>query len=120
MEEAEKNEDVEVEEFYKRTTIRNKDGSYLVNIPFKEERELGLSRPRALARWLQTEKKLALKPDLKLKYNSTLEDYLTQGHMKLADHTQATKYYLPHQAVIKEESSTTPVRVVFDAASESV
>ena len=35
--------------------------------------------------------------------------------MKLADHTKDTKYFLPHQAVIKEDSTTTPVRVVFDA-----
>ena len=107
MEEPEKNEDVEFEEFYKQTTVRNKNGSYTVSIPFKEERDLGLTRPRALARWLQTEKKLATKPALKLKYNATLEEYLTLDHMKLANHTQVTKYYLPHQAVIKEDSTTT-------------
>lgn len=119
VEEPEKNEDVEVENFYQKTTKRNLDGSYTVCIPFKEGKELGLSRPRALARRLQTEKELATMPTLKVKYNETLEEYLTLGLMTLADHTEPTLYFLPHQAVIKEDSTTTPVRVVFDASAKT-
>ena len=69
IEEPEKDDDLEVEEFYSKTTVRNQDGPYTVCIPFKDERELGSSRPRALARWLQLEKKLKQKPELLARYN---------------------------------------------------
>ena len=44
----------------------------------------------------QDREKLASKPVLKQKYNEILEEYLTLGHMSLADHSNSTKYFMPH------------------------
>nr|XP_021003227.2 uncharacterized protein LOC110283045 [Parasteatoda tepidariorum] len=59
--------------------------------------------------------------DLHLEYSNTLLEYKNQNIIEKV--TEATKpndravYYLPHQPVIREESQTTKLRIVFDASS---
>lgn len=118
--EVEQEDDQSVEEFFMKTTVRNEDGSYTVQIPFKDEIPiLGDSKGRAMARFLQNERKLEKNPERLELYNSTLREYLQLGHMRLVTNQSLGKYYIPHQAVIKEDSVTTPLRVVFDASSRS-
>ncbi|EFA13021.1 hypothetical protein TcasGA2_TC011487 [Tribolium castaneum] len=47
-----------------------------------------------------------------------MQEYLDMGHMVRVPESQEFqgKYYIPHQAVIREESTTTKLRVVFDAS----
>jgi len=48
-----------------------------------------------------------------------MDEYLEMGHMtpvNVNDHA-GPKYYIPHREVIREQSSTTPLRVVFNASS---
>lgn len=112
------------EKIYAETTQRESDGRYVVRLPLKEGAEdLGESRSRAMARWIQMEKKFAINSDLHGKYSAVMQEYLDLGHMRpMTDEERsstATKYYLPHHAVIKESSSTTKVRVVFDASAKT-
>ncbi|XP_011876960.1 PREDICTED: uncharacterized protein LOC105567040, partial [Vollenhovia emeryi] len=52
-----------------------------------------------------------------------MDDYKDQGHMSSVveenDHGEPVGYFLPHQAVIRPESETTKLRVVFDASAKT-
>ena len=49
-----------------------------------------------------------------------MEEYLTLNHMTQVVPMSDGKYFLPHHAVIKESSSTTKLRVVFDASCKDI
>lgn len=113
------------ERMYVKTTTRNKDGRYVVSLPFKERFGdsllLGYSRSSALAQFLRNEKRLIRNLELKVQYDKVLQEYLELGHMTEIPSDShislLSNYYLPHHAVIKAESTTTKVRVVFNASS---
>lgn len=116
------NEDQACENYYQKTTIRNPDGTYTVKLPFKNQSvEYGNSRKKAIARLLQLERKFDKDENLRKKYQDFLNEYLEMGHMRKVSSTDYYhgKYYIPHQPVIREDSLTTKLRVVFDASSKS-
>jgi len=50
-----------------------------------------------------------------------IQEYLDLNHMKEVRPTHnSASYYLPHHAVLKPESTTTKLRVIFNASSPSV
>lgn len=52
-------------------------------------------------------------------YNQNINEYLTLGHMiELEDH-EVARCFLPHHPVVKESSSTTKVRSVYDASAKT-
>ncbi|XP_070851447.1 uncharacterized protein [Drosophila suzukii] len=60
---------------------------------------------------------------LKKQYEEFLDDYLQRGHMEQLTSAQVmddpdTCVYLPHHAVIKQDSLTTKCRVVFDGSGK--
>lgn len=115
-------EDRRCEEHFEKTHQRGDDGTYTVQIPFKNDREqLGESKKKAVARFLQLEKRFNSDKQLEAEYKQFMGEYLKLDHMKLVEHQNSTgnAYYIPHQAVIKEDSDTTKLRVVFDASSKT-
>ncbi|XP_037911915.1 uncharacterized protein LOC119652051 [Hermetia illucens] len=110
---------------YQSTTVREPNGRYLVALPFKDDNKippLGNSRNKALIIYKQIEKRLNRDPKLKKAYNEVLQEYLDLGHMKevppyVGDDRNV--FYLPHHAVVKAESKTTKVRVVFNASAKT-
>ncbi|XP_058827829.1 uncharacterized protein LOC131687754 [Topomyia yanbarensis] len=112
------------EESFSSTTTRTTDGRYMVRLPrqpnFNEL--IGDSRPMALRRFLLLEKRLARNPELKNEYHKFMEEYLSLGHMQRVredDGQYSQAYYLPHHPVVKEVSTMTKVRVVFDASAKT-
>lgn len=131
-------EEEDCEEIFSKTHSRRKDGRFVVRLPFRpsfnKEIFLGRSRGRAQARLYQLEKKLKSDKNCREKYSQVLNEYLTLGHMErigpLEDEATRgvtegdgrqliTTNYLPHHAVIKESSSTTKLRIVFDASMKT-
>ena len=103
------------EKHYTSTTVRNSAGRYVVSFPFN---------PRATAdRSLRCmERRLVNNPTMRDEYVKFMRKYEQLGHMKrltgpVDDSTR--HYYLPHHAVVKESSTTTKVRVVFDASCKT-
>ncbi|XP_037823862.1 uncharacterized protein LOC119612203 [Lucilia sericata] len=114
------------DDLFTKTTRRAKDGRYIVSLPFKdgypEKLSLDQSRNSAMAQFLRNEVRLLRSPDLKSIYDNVVEEYIDLDHMFKVSPPHNSKicpYYLPHHAVIKPESTTTKVRVVFNASSPS-
>ena len=114
----------QLDEFFDRTTTRDDNGRYTVRLPKKEDvfGELGASRNTAIASFLNLEKSFTKNPHLAAEYNKFLKEYEDLGHMtKVSPFSgpESGAYYLPHHAVIKESSTTTKVRVVFNASAKT-
>ncbi|XP_012162275.1 uncharacterized protein LOC105665488 [Ceratitis capitata] len=118
-------EEAVCERRYVSTTTRTGQGKYMVRLPFRHEFpvdiNLGYSRTGAMQQFLRNEAAMMRKPELKAEYHRVLREYITLGHMKLVDSTSGNKgpgsYYLPHHAVVKPDSTTTKLRVVFNASN---
>ncbi|XP_039281639.1 uncharacterized protein LOC120350817 [Nilaparvata lugens] len=119
-------EDEYCEEFFSKTTKRDDDGHFVVRLPRRaNHRALGDSLMNAENRFLKMEKKLSNNEILRENYVKFMHDYEDLGHMRviqckdlIGKKHQEKAYYLPHHVVIKESSSTTKYRVVFDASAK--
>ncbi|XP_045460360.1 uncharacterized protein LOC123670835 [Harmonia axyridis] len=110
------------ERHYQSTHTRNRDGSYTVRLPFKSDAEnLGLSKKQAVARLLQIERKFETNPSMEQNYKEFIREYIKLGHMKTAEAQplNGIQVFLPHQCVIKADSTTTSTRVVFDGSAKT-
>ncbi|XP_043063811.1 uncharacterized protein LOC122319976 [Drosophila ficusphila] len=119
-----KDSDSYCENNFLQTTTRDASGRYVVSLPFREPEnlgsQLGHSRSSALAQFLRNENRLKRDFPLKEQYDSVIQEYLDLGHMReIPPSYDSPNYYLPHHAVIKPESTTTKLRVVFNASSPS-
>ena len=110
------------ESFFVKTTKRLDSGRYEVELPFNDMlHSLGESRNTAFQRFYALERKFAKNADLQAQYSDCVQGYLNEGHMTLLSSQEASGpgYYLPHHAVIKEDSITTKTRVVFDGSAKT-
>ncbi|GFV88521.1 integrase catalytic domain-containing protein [Trichonephila clavipes] len=117
-------EDQRVEKFYLDHTRRNRDGRYVVSLPFKNNNALGDSKVQAKRRFFSLEKRLQANPELRDRYVKFMQDYEHLGHMQLVLNSELSKpsskcFYLPHFGVVREQSETTKLRVVFDASAKT-
>ncbi|XP_043862640.1 uncharacterized protein LOC122756616 [Drosophila santomea] len=90
------------EENFVQSTKRNEDG-----------------RSIALAQFLRNEIRLNKDVASKKQYDSVIQEYLDLGHMHQVSPDDSNNFYLPHHAVFKPDSTTTKVRVVFNASNPS-
>lgn len=112
-------EEQSCEAHFLKTFTREPSGRYAVALPFKDNWSLGESRRKAEFRLKQMERRLARDETLLMKYNDVIEEYFKLGHAEDAPITETVAYYMPHHGVIKEQSTTTKLRVVFDASAKS-
>ena len=93
---------------------------YSVRLPWKEGNpELPSNYATSLRRLKTQVARLEKEPEVFTEYASIIEDQLEAGIIeRVFELEKAPKvHYLPHQAVIRKESTTTKVRVVYDASS---
>lgn len=114
------------ERHFIKTYKRNDEGRFIVSMPVREDQlqRLGESRGVAIRRFKNMERKFAKQPQLKEEYSRFMHEYLELKHMREIKEDDDRWYlqpqcYLPHHCVIKESSSTTRLRVVFDASSKT-
>ncbi|XP_037816477.1 uncharacterized protein LOC119606893 [Lucilia sericata] len=114
-------EDKKCEEIYLSTSTRNSEGRYIVCLPFKDTfSSLGPNRHIALSQYLRNEKVLMRNPEFKAQYDEVLKEYIALGHMEKIENSESSpSYYLPHHGVFKPDSTTTKLRIVFNASSSS-
>ncbi|XP_012275500.1 uncharacterized protein LOC105697081 [Orussus abietinus] len=113
-------EEIACEKHFQKHATRNTDGRYVVALPFREEHiNLGESRARALTRLNALNRKFINNSALREQYAAVIDEYKSLRHMAVSDPVQENGFYLPHHAVVKESSTTTKLRVVFDGSAKS-
>ncbi|XP_055908451.1 uncharacterized protein LOC129943192 [Eupeodes corollae] len=119
-------EDAACDKYFSKTTKRLPDGRYEVGLPFKEGfyPELGPNKENAVKRFSSLERRLDKDPKLKASYSQCIMEYLSLNHMEEVNLDgpilkSPFHYFLPHHAVFKESSTTTKLRVIFDAAAKT-
>ncbi|CAG5003707.1 unnamed protein product [Parnassius apollo] len=83
------------------------------------EQTLGTSKPQAIAQFRQLEKRLAKQETFSTSYKKFIDEYLQLGHMKPCTEHHKPSYFLPHHGVQKLDSTTTKLRVVFNASAKT-
>ncbi|XP_046810049.1 uncharacterized protein LOC124420623 [Lucilia cuprina] len=120
-------EEIACEHFFEATTTRSTSGRYVVNLPFKSLIKHN-SFPKihnnmigALKRFKQLESSFLNRPVFSEIYKDFMREYETLGHMTKIGTYPAdilkNSYFLPHHGVLKDDSTTTKLRVVFDGSS---
>lgn len=119
---------------YKQTIERNPDGRYVVALPFRSNSRplMGNSRDIAISRLFQTERRFARDAKYRRRYIDGIGQLMKNGIMRAAsspvNHHSIIQAngevlyscsYLPHHGVVKESSTTTKLRTVFDASCKS-
>lgn len=109
------------EQFYTKTTTRQQDGRYVVRIPMKPNFETILqnNKASAVAQFKQLEKRMSKNTELSTSYKKFMQEYIDLQHMKLCNIPTEPSSYLPHHGVLKPDSTTTKLRVVFNASSKT-
>ncbi|XP_043257967.1 uncharacterized protein LOC122400510 [Colletes gigas] len=117
-------EDEKCERFFHDTHTRSPQGRYIVRLPFKSTPPFDLEGSREVASrfYAKLEQRLLKQPDLESQYHDFLSEYLSMGHMEQIEE-QASNissiYYIPHHPVVRPSSSTTKLRVVFNASAKA-
>lgn len=116
-------EEEECELIYKTTTKRDDTGRYEVYLPLKQSVEetveyCGETKELAIKRLKQLERRFETNTILKKEYMKVIHEYISMGHMKMANEDVTQAIYLPHHPVVRNDKDTTKVRVVFDASAK--
>ncbi|XP_072392197.1 uncharacterized protein [Diabrotica undecimpunctata] len=115
------------EQIFTETTQILPSGRFQVKLPLISEtahKMLGNSYNMARKRFISLANKLLKHENVYSQYKAFINEYVSLGHAKkvplsLTNVHLENKYFLPHHSVIKEESLTTKLRVVFDGSMKS-
>lgn len=110
---------IDANERFKKTMKINEEGRYEIALPFVEGcPSLKTNRSIAEQRLLSLTKKLT--PEFKKIYQQIFDDWETDGIIEQVQEDELSNFghYLPHKAILKPTSLTTPVRPVFDASAK--
>ncbi|GFT68058.1 integrase catalytic domain-containing protein [Trichonephila clavipes] len=105
-----------------KSSVRFNGGRYEVGFPWKSHtQELNDNFSVAEKRVKSLTRRFIRDPTLYIQYSEILKEYESQGIIERVLETEKPTdravFYLPHQAVFRQESLTTKMRIVFDASS---
>ncbi|XP_024868384.1 uncharacterized protein LOC112452420 [Temnothorax curvispinosus] len=111
------------ENHFASTHSRDSQGRYIVRLPFKNDPpHIGDTFRKASFLYSKMERRLSQKPEIAAQYHDFLKEYESMGHMEEVHDDEPSRYppvYIPHHFVLRESSTTTKLRVVFNASSKS-
>lgn len=114
-------DEVQAESIFVSSIQRLESGRFSVALPFKAPRPiLGDSRGMAQKRFCYLEDRLSRDPGLQKQYVDFMKDYVDSQHMEVVPTDQKPTpycYYIPHHCILRPDSKTTKLRVVFDASA---
>ncbi|XP_017473006.1 PREDICTED: uncharacterized protein LOC108363978 [Rhagoletis zephyria] len=113
-------EEQKCEDHFCNSHSRNSSKRYVVRLPFqKSPKAIGDSRPAASRMLSSMIRRFSCDHKLKCLYSDFLREYESLGHMTRVPESIPEPqqfYYLPHHGVLKESSSSTKLRVVFNGS----
>lgn len=116
------NEEKACDNYFTNNVTRAQDGKFIMRIPFKIDPKtpnfLGNSLENAKKRFYQLERRFARNPKLKEEYANGIREYIELGHA-IKKPIEELCHVIPHHAVIKENSTTTRLRTVYDASAKT-
>ncbi|KYN14577.1 hypothetical protein ALC57_13211, partial [Trachymyrmex cornetzi] len=117
-------EEERCEQHFLATHSHSPEGRYIVRLPFRHELsiDIGDSLRIATVFYEKMKRKLRRHAELSAQYNDFLAEYLALGHMSAIESpsdTALTPVYILHHSVLRETSSTTKLRVVFNASCKT-
>ena len=103
------------------------NGRIRVGIPWKNPDglpQLSSNRPQAEQRLHSLERSLARRPAVNAEYQRVMANHISKGYVRLVTPEEVAQdgdrqWYLPHFPVVRQDKTTTKVRIVFDAAAQS-
>lgn len=110
------------EQHFKGTYTRDATGRFTVRLPFNvpvPEAHLGDSFRGAVSSLKRLSTKLERNASGRQAYVELLREYETLGHMSRLNALDRSRSYIPHRGVIRENSLTTKLRVVFNASHKT-
>jgi len=115
------------ERHFERTTTRSDEGRFIERLPFHDnDLPIGANREIALKRLYQLERTLSRNETLRNRYIEFMREYIDLGHMFLVTNNDLINdndfqriVYLLHYGVLKELSTSTKLRIVFDASAKN-
>ncbi|XP_028411676.1 uncharacterized protein LOC114534432 [Dendronephthya gigantea] len=121
VEDCGENDQMQVLAEFRENITRQDDGRYKVSIPWIPGSKLTTTNEQQSRRRLSNvKKKFAKYENLKQEYEKIIEDQLASGVIEKAPDEPSGErvYYMPHKPVVRQDASTTKVRMVFDASSK--
>ncbi|XP_011687417.1 PREDICTED: uncharacterized protein LOC105449732 [Wasmannia auropunctata] len=113
-------EEQDCENFFVNTHSRTREGRYVVRLPVVPSLpDLSGTRAASIRMLLHMERRFERDTQLQVMYKSFLQEYETLGHMTRVGPTgehEKRACYLPHHGVLREASTTTKLRVVFNGS----
>lgn len=117
----------QAENLFVSTTKILSNGRFQVNLPLKSPEahsKLGDSFYSAQKRFFSLERKFGRDPLYFEQYRDFISEYIELKHAKVVPLSQVTndqklRYFFPHHAVVREDKSTTKLRVVFDGSART-
>ena len=109
-----------------KSKIKFKEGRYEVSLPWKlpeKGSRIVDNFDQALRRFNGLKRKLANNTDLQAQYDQVLQEMEDSGFIEEVPVDEVVSqhpvYYLPHRPVVRDSSTSTKVRPVFDASAKS-
>lgn len=109
----------ECERHFRATYSRDTTGRFIVRLPFSKplpDDFLGDSLRGASASLKRLTLKLRDDEKVNRQYAQFIREYESLGHMTRLHRIDSSRTYIPHRAVLREDSLTTKLRVVFNAS----
>ena len=106
---------------FKENITRSEDGRYKVNVPWIPGQHLPSSNLEpSRKRLVNVCKKIDRDEKLEKDYEEIIEKQLKSGIIETApeEPTGERVYYMPHKLVVRDEATSTEVRMVFDASAK--
>lgn len=115
-------EEMYCEKHFRENVKRNKNGRFVVTLPFKNEiqqPDLGDSRKCAVASLFQLERRFAKNTKLGDEYAKFIREGIALGHIEEVPYSkESLVHYMPHHCVFKD-STTTKLRVVYNGSQKT-
>ena len=106
---------------FREKIVKRSDGQHKVGVPWVPGAELSNTNEMASRKRLENvQQKLRRNKDLKIEYKKIIHEQLEQGRVEKAPEqpTGPRVFTMPHKPVVREETTTTKVRMVFDASAK--